>query len=240
MKLHAARTPSVSGQKDGSREPVAASRRATCSALSMRDLPLPPTIRRGARVRERPPLSGYRLPAGGSRLLKSRQPPGGPRAARGFTLIELVAAFVIFALGFGILLQVLGTALHTTAKSAEYTRAALWAQTLLDTQGIGEPLEEGTSNGRFDDHYSWQLSVSKYEPPPVTTTVETPTTANANGLITTPGQGLDLFLLDLDIRWGTQYLTHHAHFATVRAMNPRLEAGNELAPPLQRPRRSHQ
>jgi prepilin-type N-terminal cleavage/methylation domain-containing protein len=36
------------------------------------------------------------------------------RRSAGFTLIELIAAFVIFALGFGILMQILGGALHTT------------------------------------------------------------------------------------------------------------------------------
>ncbi|MDE2085731.1 MAG: prepilin-type N-terminal cleavage/methylation domain-containing protein [Xanthomonadaceae bacterium] len=61
----------------------------------------------------------------------------------GFTLIELVAAFVIFAIGFGVLLQILTTCLHTTAQAADYTRAALWAQSLMDVQGVGEPLKDG-------------------------------------------------------------------------------------------------
>jgi general secretion pathway protein I len=169
-------------------------------------------------------FSGYRLPATGYR-------------AGGFTLIELVAAFVIFALGFGVLLQILGGALHTTSQSAEYTKAAMWAQSLLDTQGIGEPLQEGSSSGRFDDHYSWQLNVAKYDPPPVASTAGSLTTSDANGLITTPITQLDLFQLELVVSWGTQYLTHHARFSTVRVMNPPLQAGNTI-PPL--PSRRHQ
>jgi general secretion pathway protein I len=183
--------------------------------------------------------TGYRpsiAPARGCRL-HPRHTGASFARARGFTLIELVAAFVIFALGFGVLLQVLGSALHTTAQSAGYSKAAMWAQSLLDTQGIGEPLEEGTSSGRFDDQYRWQMQIAKYEPPPVTSTVDTPMTANANGLITAPVQGLDLFEIDLDVSWGTQYLTHHARFATVRAMNPRLEAGNDAQVPPRLPRR---
>ena len=132
----------------------------------------------------------------------------------GFTLIELVAAFVIFALGFGVLLQILSGALHTTTQSAEYTKAAMWAQTLLDTQGIGEPLQEGSSSGRFDDRYSWQLAITRYDPPPVQTTVQQLTTPNANGLITTPVTPLDLFRLELVVSWGTPYLAHHARFSS--------------------------
>jgi general secretion pathway protein I len=154
---------------------------------------------------------------------------------QGFTLIELVAAFVIFALGFGVLLQILGSSLHTTAQSADYTKAALWAQSLLDTQGIGEPLQEGTSSGRFDDQYSWQLNVAKYDPPPVTTTVAPLTSSNANGLITAVATPLDLFQLELTVDWGNHYLMHHARFATVRVMNPPLQAGNL---PMQIPSRA--
>ena len=149
----------------------------------------------------------------------------------GFTLIELVAAFVIFALGFGVLLQILSGALHTTTMSAEYSKAAMWAESLLDTQGIGEPLQEGSSSGRFDDRYSWQLDITRYEPPPVQTTVQPLTTSDAGGLITTPITPLDLFRLDLVVNWGTPYLVHHARFSTVRVMNPPLNAGNNLPAP---------
>lgn len=155
----------------------------------------------------------------------------GPRARQGgFTLVELVAAFVIFALTFGILLQILSGALHTTAQSADYSRAEMWAQSLLDTQGIGEPLQEGSSSGRFDDRFAWQLNIERYDPPPVETTVQPLTTANAGGLITTPVTPLDLFRLELVVSWGTPYLMHRARFTTVRVMNPPLQAGNTIPP----------
>src|SRR3954464_6846017 len=88
-----------------------------------------------------------------------------PARQRGFTLVELVAAFVIFALGFGVLLQILSSCLHTTAQAADYTRASLWAQSLMDPVGVGEPLREGSASGRFDDKYRWQMSVAKIDPP---------------------------------------------------------------------------
>jgi general secretion pathway protein I len=155
-----------------------------------------------------------------------------PRIQRqsGFTLIELVAAFVIFAVGFGILLQILGGALRTTTQSVEYTKAAMWAQSLLDVQGIGEPLQPGSASGRFDNDYSWQLNIAKYDPPPVDTTVPMIGSANANGLLTPANPTLDLFQLELVVSWGNRYLMHHARFTTVRVMNPPVNAGNTIAP----------
>jgi general secretion pathway protein I len=148
----------------------------------------------------------------------------------GFTLIELVAAFVIFALGFGVLLQILGGALHTTSQSVDYSKAAMWAQTLLDTQGIGEPLQEGISRGRFDDQFGWELRISKYDPPPAQTTVAPIGSADANGLITQAAPSLDLFQLELVVSWGNRFLMHRAQFATVRVMNPPQLAGNGAVP----------
>jgi general secretion pathway protein I len=154
----------------------------------------------------------------------------------GFTLIELVAAFVIFALGFGVLLQILGGALHTTSQSVDYSKAAMWAQTVLDTQGIGEPLQEGITRGRFDDQYAWELRISKYDPPPAQTTVAPIGSADANGLITQAAPPLDLFQLELAVSWGNRFLMHHAQFATVRVMNPPQLAGNGAMPqPQPRP-----
>ena len=125
------------------------------------------------------------------RVIVARRATPAFNKSGGFTLIELVAAFVIFALGFGVLLQILGGALHTTAQSVDYSKAAMWAQTVLDTQGIGEPLQEGISRGRFDDQYSWELRVSKYDPAPAQTTVAPIGSADANGMITQVTPSLD-------------------------------------------------
>ncbi len=144
---------------------------------------------------------------------------------RGFTLIEMVAAFVIFAIGFGVLLQILSACLHMTAQSADYTRAALWAQSLLDTQGIGAPLQEGNASGRFDDKYSWQLNVAKIQPPEPPPPVAAAGNANAAGPnITTLGNTIDLYQLELVVSWGSFYLTHNARFVTLRAQS--VNAGN--------------
>jgi general secretion pathway protein I len=138
----------------------------------------------------------------------------------GFTLIELIAAFVIFALGFGVLMQILGGALHTTRQSAEATQAALYAQSLLDVQGVGQPLKEGGSSGDFDDTYHWQLNVVRYQPQVAAGSTATPAMAAA-------GQP-ELFQLELLVTWGNQYLQHTARFVTLRTMAPPRPGGNQL------------
>jgi general secretion pathway protein I len=150
-----------------------------------------------------------------------------PRFERsgGFTLMELIAAFVIFAIGFGVLLQILGGALHTTRQSAEYTQAALWAQSLLDIQGVGEPLKEGGRSGQFDDQFSYELNISKYQPIPVTSNNNVLQGSQVGaGAVITPGQ-MELYQLELVVSWGNQYLMHHARFVTLRAMGPPRNGG---------------
>jgi len=142
---------------------------------------------------------------------------------RGFTLIELVAAFVMFALGFGVLLQILSGCLHTTAQSADYTRASLWAQSLLDTQGIGETLREGDDSGNFDDKYSWRLHVGKIQPPETAQASGTPAVGNADARtpqVTPVANNIDLYQLELVVSWGSYYMTHNARFVTLRAVTP--------------------
>ena len=148
----------------------------------------------------------------------------------GFTLIELIAAFVIFALGFGVLLQILGGALHTTRQSAEYTQAALWAQSLLDIQGVGEPLKEGGRSGQFDDQFSYQLNISKYQPIPVMSNNNLLQASRVGaGAVQTPGQ-MELYQIELVVSWGNQYLQHHARFVTLRVMGPPRTGGTIALP----------
>jgi general secretion pathway protein I len=158
----------------------------------------------------------------------------------GFSLIEMVAAFLVFALGVGILMQVLANSMHSTRTSSDYTMAALWAQSKLDIIGVGEPIEAGSTNGRFDDDYAWQLEITQVDPasvePPPQQYAMAPGTPQ-NGMQQqqqqrlTAGAGnpgalqvspFDLYQIDLTVSWGGRYGSpqHSARFSTLRTMNP--------------------
>jgi len=168
-----------------------------------------------------------------------------PRRQRGFTLVEMVAAFVIFAIGFGILMQILSTCLHTTTQSADYTQAALWAESLLDPIGAGEPIREGASRGRFAERFSWRLRIGKIDPPEPLAALgavaaATPGNANVAGpQITNVGNNtLELYQIELDVSWGSYYMTHNARFVTLRAAMPENGPGaaGPFVPGMGRPR----
>ncbi len=148
----------------------------------------------------------------------------------------MVAAFLVFAIGIGVLMQVLATSMHSTRTSSDYTMAALWAESKLDIVGVGTELEPGSTNGRFDDNYSWQLDIQQIDPqniePPPQIAPGMGTTQNA-GLQqrATSGAGnpgalqvapFDLYEIDLTVFWGGRFGSkqHGARFSTLRAMNP--------------------
>ncbi len=81
--------------------------------------------------------------------------------AGGFTLIEVMAAFAVFALLFGVVLQVLSTSMTNTRRAGDYTQAALWAQSRLDVLGLDELLEPGETSGQFDERFSWYQRVEE-------------------------------------------------------------------------------
>jgi general secretion pathway protein I len=85
----------------------------------------------------------------------------GSRRHGGFTLIEVMAAFAVFALLFGVILQVLSTSMSNTRRAGDFTQAALWAQSKLDAAGLEEMIEPGRTAGRFDDRFSWTLDVEE-------------------------------------------------------------------------------
>jgi general secretion pathway protein I len=136
----------------------------------------------------------------------SRRSFARPGRQRGFSLIELVAAFMVFALAFGVLMQLLSGSLKNTRLSSEYTQAALWAQSKLDIVGIGEKLEEGRESGRFDKDYRWNIDITKYEPPDAKTDIEA-------------FQSVELYRVDLEVTWGGRP-PHSAHFVTLRPAIP--------------------
>src|SRR5690606_29721316 len=123
------------------------------------------------------------------------------------SLIEVVAAFALLAVGLGAAMQIAVGSLRQARNAAEFTEASLYAQSLLDTMGVGERLEEGGDSGRFGERYQWQLDVTPYEVP--SDTPLDPALAPVS-----------LYRLDLMVRWERGRHQHEAHFSTLRALTP--------------------
>jgi general secretion pathway protein I len=128
-----------------------------------------------------------------------------PAKQRGFTLLEIVAAFVVFAIAFSVLMNITGRNLAQARRASDITQAALYAQSKLDPLGVGDKIEEGHDGGRFDDRFSYDLDVRKIEPPP----------AQGGVIDTIP---VDLLRLELTVHWDDTGKQRSARFVTLRAM----------------------
>ncbi|WP_395790358.1 prepilin-type N-terminal cleavage/methylation domain-containing protein [Aquimonas sp.] len=128
---------------------------------------------------------------------------------RGFTLIEVVLALAIFAVAIGLCMQIATSALKQTRVAAEQTHAALLAQSLLDTSGVGERLQPGRTSGRLDGDYRWELDVSPYEADLQTDSPLTP------GML-----AVQLYRLELTLSWAVGSKRRDMKFSTLRAMTP--------------------
>jgi len=87
--------------------------------------------------------------------------------SRGFSLLEVLVAFVILALVGTALFQAFGGALNNAALAEEYSRAALLAESrLADAAVENSPLREGGDQGSSEDgKYNWVTRVEPYVAP---------------------------------------------------------------------------
>src|SRR5262245_20609328 len=133
-----------------------------------------------------------------------------PQRKRGFSLIEMLAAFVVFAIGFGVMMEITSSSLRNARRAAEQTEAALWAQSLIDAAGVDTKLEAGNSTGEFDRKYRWDMQVTEWE---------WESTTQPTGLDAASGM-LELYRIELVVRWGRGDSERSSKFVTVRAVQP--------------------
>ena len=89
---------------------------------------------------------------------------------RGFSLLEVLVAFVILALVGTALFQLFGGALNNASAADDYSRAVLLAESRLTDAAVeGLPLREGSNQGITEDgKYSWTTRVEAYTAPGTT------------------------------------------------------------------------
>jgi general secretion pathway protein I len=82
----------------------------------------------------------------------------------GFTLIEVLVAFVMLALVLGTAFEIFSSGLARASELDNHSRALVVAQSRLAATGLEEPLKEGDTHGDSDDHrFRWTVSVRKLE-----------------------------------------------------------------------------
>jgi general secretion pathway protein I len=96
-----------------------------------------------------------------------------PSRAGGFSLIEVLAAFVILALVGTALFRLFSGALGNASLADEYGRATLYAESRLAALGVETPLREGSFQGNSEDGtYTWSATIAPFSPPGTTPDME--------------------------------------------------------------------
>ncbi len=121
------------------------------------------------------------------------------RYEHGFTLLEVIAAIMLLAIAFTVLMRVAGGSIRLSQNASAHSEAALWARSLLDTAFTTEPIRPGSTSGRFDQRFRWQLEVTPWRP-----------------AAAPPNTPLQLYQLDLDVMWGPPVHPRSVHFRTLR------------------------
>lgn len=127
------------------------------------------------------------------------------RRAGGFTLLELLLAFMVFALSFATVLEILSGSMRNTVRARHFTEAALTAQSIMDQVGVTIQLQAGQRQGGEEGEYRWDLEIYEYEGVEGTAELAELT-------------GIGLLQVDLYVSWGDQRSEQTRRFSTVKAL----------------------
>ncbi|NNJ77859.1 MAG: type II secretion system protein [Xanthomonadales bacterium] len=131
-----------------------------------------------------------------------------PRRDGGFTLLELLLAFMVFALSFAIVLEILSGSMRNTVRARHFTEAALLAQSVMDQVGVVIPLESGLQLSGEDEEYRWTLEMYVYEGGE----------QNTDPVLLAELIGIGLMQVDLYVSWGEPPVEQVRRFTTVKAL----------------------
>ena len=142
-------------------------------------------------------------------MAESRLARRGPGfRSRGFTLLELLLAFVVFALSFATVLEIMSGSMRNTVKARQFTEAALTAQSVMDQVGLEILLEPGITAAGESGDYRWEIEIYDY-----IDTGENPYSVELAELT-----GIELLQVEMLVSWGESPREQSSRFSTVKAI----------------------
>jgi general secretion pathway protein I len=135
----------------------------------------------------------------------------GRANSSGFTLIEVVVALAIAALGLGALMAAAGSGLENARLADQFIEATRRAQSRLVQVGATMPLEPGEQSGDDGGGFSWRLRIS-----PVAFHAATPQSGQ---------QPLTLYNVEVTIGWLSGRTTRTVSLQSQRVTQPRQSDG---------------
>ena len=160
---------------------------------------------------------GY-IPAPRRIRVAFRHAGGGAAQARGYTLLEVLVAFALLAIGLGLLLAILSGGVHAVASASDATQATLYAESVFDTLGADQRLQPGRSTGTYENgRYRWTLDITQFKPP-----VAAPAPGNPNAAAPDQQNFIDnvMYRVVLQMQWGARGPGQTLRVETLRAYSP--------------------
>jgi general secretion pathway protein I len=147
------------------------------------------------------------ISTGSPAVLTSR--PDRVRHQRGFSLLEVLVAFVVLVLVVSVLFQIFGGALRNASTAEDYSRALLIAESRMAAVGVEKPLREGTDSGsEYSGQYAWQTNIAPYIAPD----------SDAQADAANPVLGTKVVQADVTVSWGPIVRPLSLTLTTLRVM----------------------
>lgn len=127
------------------------------------------------------------------------------RRERGFSLLEILVAFVILALALGVIMRIFSGALNNIGSADHHAHAILVADSVLDSLGVEAALSEGEQSGEDGQGYRWHALVSRY--------------VDAGAVLDDQSNPVILYQIALEVNWGDEGSNAPGlHLTTLRAV----------------------